>query len=169
MRPASKRLFWRDGLAPDLPPARDATGAPPPPPPHHRNACTAFRTSCISEKASSKGLDEESHPAPSDQLFHPCPPASIPLPSGSAPRTRRPPPASLTRLLFPAAPDVCNPRELFAGPADSSVGNSPSEFSMLESRLWRRSALRPSERKASALRARPVAAAVGNPRSPGFR
>lgn len=139
---------------------------------HPQNLCYRQAVSqnfAASQQASSKGLDEESHPAPSDQLFHPCPPASIPLPSGSAPRTRRPPPASLTRLLFPAAPDVCNPRELFAGPADSSVGNSPSEFSMLESRLWRRSALRPSERKASALRARPVAAAVGNPRSPGFR
>lgn len=78
----------------------------------------------------------------------------------------RQPCTSLCRPLFPASPDVCNPREHFAGPAERAVGN-PRSLRVFDSPKprERRSALRPSERNASALRARPVVAAVGNPRT----
>ena len=74
----SERLFWRDALRATSHQRETLRGLRP----HH--PCTIempvrhFAHLASPGKASSKGLDEESHPAPSDKLFHAPPPASIP-------------------------------------------------------------------------------------------
>lgn len=73
----SKRSFGRDGLRPTSHPRTPLWGRCPHYPRTIEMPVRHFAHLAFPGKASSKGLDEESHPAPSDKLFHAPPPASI--------------------------------------------------------------------------------------------